>query len=152
VTARPDGFYTEWTVFCGELLGDAMKDNDDEEWLAAVLLAAGPLLGNRGFGRFAKTWMGPLAATGLGAVLSLALTGPALASVMLARQLKKKAPSGAAAGLEKRLASARREFEELRQDREDGHLDDASHRVIVDHLYGRLARSPELKGRQGSAT
>lgn len=146
-STRPDGFYLDWTVFCGELLGDSLKDSDDEDWMAAVLLAAGPLLGNKGFASLSRVWMGPLGPAGLGGLLRLAATGPALAGVMLARQLKKRAKVGVAQELERRLASARREFEELRQDREDGHLGEADHRLIVDNLYDRLARSPELSGR-----
>lgn len=150
---RPIGFYTDWTVFCTEVLLASLRRQNDTDWLPVVLLAGGAALGavsmiglieaNRDIvDRKGQEWgienLSSLAKGG-GALLGTALGGAS--GALLMRILSRHASAEKVDALSHRLNSARRDYEELNQDLQAGRMTRDPHMAAVEYLFWRLEQA-----------
>lgn len=153
-TARPDGFLTDWSVFCQMLISTKLTllGLQDDRELATLLLAAGAVLGASGMMALVqkhhtlidekgKQWgikdLGSLALGGG------ALVGAALGSMgagLLSRILGRFADPQQVNVLQATLSTARRQFEEINQDLAAGRITTTQHRLAIERLYWSLTR------------
>lgn len=141
------GFYNDWTVFCFQVLSTRLKEGDDADDLAAVLLAAGAILGGTGLIMLAaenrdaidaqgRKWglenLSAIAGIG-GAVLGEAVGGFGIA--WLVRTLGRHADTQRVDELQARLSAIRREFEALSNELAQGKLTEQHQRLAVERLF-----------------
>jgi hypothetical protein len=148
---RPKTFFEDWTVFCTEALAKLLKEQDD--MLAAVLLAGGAVLGAGGIFALVqanrevieakgKEWgLEGLGSIALGGGTLLGAAVGSLSGALLTRTLGRHADRAKVDALQARLSRARREFEALRQDVASGILDSVQHRLAVERLFLELTQS-----------
>lgn len=149
---RPAGFLTDWSIFCQALISTKLSRlrPQDERELATLLLAAGAVLGASGLialvqrhraliDEKGKQWgitdLGSLALGG-GAVVGAALGG--MGAGLLLRILSRFADPQQVNVLQASLATARRQFEEINQDRTAGRITATQHRLAIERLYWSL--------------
>jgi hypothetical protein len=149
---RPKGFFEDWTVFCIEALAKLLKEQDD--MLAAVLLAGGAVLGAGGIFALVqanrevidakgKEWgIESLGSIALGGGTLLGAAVGTLGGALLNRTLGRHTDRAKVDALQSRLTRARREFEMLRQDAKSGLLDSMQHRLAVERLFLELTQPP----------
>lgn len=148
---RPPGFYDDWTVFCLQVLATRLRDGDDADDIAAVLLAAGAILGGTGLVVLAtenkdaidsqgRKWgienLSAIAGIG-GAVLGAAVGGFGVA--WLVRTLGRHADTQRVNELQVRLSAIRREFEQLNNELAQGKLTEQDRRLAVERLFLRFS-------------
>ena len=144
---RPPGFYEDWTVFCFYVLSTRLREGDDANDVAAVLLAAGAILGGTGLVMLAtenkdaidaqgRSWgienLSAIAGIG-GAVLGAAVGGFGVA--WLVRTLGRHADTERVNELQVRLSAIRREFEGLSNELAQGKLTEEHRRLAVERLF-----------------
>lgn len=144
---RPKGFYDDWTIFCIHALSTRLQEGDDADELAAVLLAAGAILGGTGLVVLAaenkdaidaqgRKWgidnLSAIAGIG-GAVLGAAVGG--LGVAWLVRTLGRHADAKKVDELQVSLSGIRREFDALSSELAAGKLTDRHHRLAVERLF-----------------
>jgi hypothetical protein len=145
---RPAGFYDDWTSFCLEVVSARLRqDDDDGGELAAVLLAAGAILGGAGLVRLAAEHKDAIDAQGCewgienlsavagvgGAVFAAAVGGFGIAR--LVRMLGRHADTRKVDEVQVRLSEIRREFEALRNELHHGRLTALHHRLAVERMF-----------------
>jgi hypothetical protein len=145
--ARPKGFYDDWTIFCSQALSARLQHGDDAGELAAVLLAAGAILGGArllvlvaenkdALDAQGRKWgidnLSAIAGVG-GAVLGATVGG--LGVAWLVRTLGRHADAKKVDELQVRLSGIRREFEALSHERAQGQLTTQHHRLAVERLF-----------------
>lgn len=147
---RPQGFYEDWTVFCCQVLSERLRQGGDGDDVAAVLLAAGAILGGAGLlflvsenksaiDAKGREWGIPNLSTiaGIGGAVVGATVG-GLGVAWLTRTLGRHADTEKVDALQSRLSNARREFEALQRDCAEGRLDHQHHRLAVERLFIEL--------------
>lgn len=151
---RPEGFLTNWEVFCQSLVSrklSQLRPQDDRQ-IAALLLATGAVLGAGGLAVLmqrhlplidekGKQWgidgLGTLA-LGSGVAVGAALGG--MGAALLLRVLGRFADPKQVNILQATLSTARRQFEEINQERAAGRMTDEQHRLAVERLYWSLTK------------
>jgi hypothetical protein len=151
---RPDRFYRDWTTFCIEALGTALR-KEQGDWLPVVLLAGGGALGAAGMMRLVEAnseivdrkgeeWgIHDLSTVAKGGSFLLGAALGGAGGMLLTRILNRHTNKESVDAYGHRLGLARREYEELRQDLEAGILGNAQHKAAVEHLFWRLQQGSE---------
>ena len=147
---RPEGFYSDWTVFCTEVFRDFLRQQRADDWVAVVLLAGGAALGAAGLFALIEAnseiidekgeeWgIENLSSytQGSGVLVGAAIGGAG--ALLLMRILGAHADREAVDKLSRELRNARREYEELRQDKQADLMTHAQYKAAIEHLYWRL--------------
>ena len=149
---RPRDFYNDWAVFSDHVFDTWLSQEREPSWRAVVLLACGAALGAAGLSKLVannrdavdrqgQEW--DIEGLGAYAESSSAVLGAALGGMgvlLLMRILGNHADEKAVARLSEALELARREFEELQQDRSARLMTRAQYMAAVEHLHWRLTQ------------
>ncbi len=149
---RPQGFLTNWNIFCQEFISkklSLLKPQDDHE-LATLLLVAGAVLGAGGLmalvqshlpliNEKGKQWgIADLGSIALGGSAALGAALGGVGVTLLLRILGRFADPKKVNILQATLSTARRQFEEINQDRAAGRITAEQHRLAIERLYWML--------------
>lgn len=152
---RPDGFYRDWTTFCIEALGTALRNEQEGDWLPVVLLAGGGALGAAGMMRLVEAnseivdrkgeeWgIQDLSTVAKGGSFLLGAALGGASGILLTRILNRHTDKESVDTYGHRLGLARREYEELLQDLDAGIVGNEQHKAAVEHLFWRLQQGSE---------
>ena len=148
---RPKRFYDDWEVFAAEAISEIVaRGGASGDLVATALLAAGAILGSAAVVRVVevnqpaidekgKEWGIPfLSSLVLGGGVLLGAAAGGLGGAWASRLLGTRTSDDKVRAFEHRLARARRQFEELRQDREAGRLSEPRHMAAVEALFHEL--------------
>ena len=147
---RPGGFYSEWPVFAAEGLSQIVRSGGGRQTMAAALVSASALLGSAALvevvrrnraeieGRATELGMPQLFPLLLGGSAVVGGAAGGLGAALVQRMLSRATTETLVTNLSDRLTRARRDFEELQQDVQGGHLDSHVHRAAVEVLFMRV--------------
>ncbi len=147
---RPQRFYSDWSTFAAEALSKIVASGGGREVIAAALMVASALLGSAVLVEVVRRNRAAIDTRGdeigMPQLFVLLLGGGAVAggvagglgAALVQRMLSRATTDALVSRLSDRLTRARRDFEELLQDLNAGHLDAHVHRAAVEALFLRV--------------